>query len=312
MRMKLGRPDLAAHAERFDVPPAAEDFGVTFLGVSSLLFDDGDTAVMTDGFFSRPSLLRVALGRLAPDEARIGSALTRLRLDRDNGVRRLAAVIPVHTHFDHVMDSATVALRTGALLAGGRSAANVGRGAGLAEDRIHVVTPHEPMPLGAFTLTFVESEHCPPDRFPGTITEPLTPPAKASAYRCGEAWSVFVEHASGRTALVQGSAGYRPGALDGRRADVAYLGVGQLGVQDEEYIRTYWAQTVRAVGARRVVLVHWDDFFRPLDEPLRALPYAGDDLDVTMRVLARLAHQDRVALHLPRLWRREDPWVGLR
>ena len=37
----------------------------------------------------------------------------------------------------------------------------------------------------------------------------------------------------------------------------------------------YWTETVRAVGARRVVLIHWDDFFRPLSKPLRALPYAG-------------------------------------
>ena len=34
------------------------------------------------------------------------------------------------------------------------------------------------------------------------------------------------EHASGRTALIQGSAGFVPGSLTGRRADVAYLGVG--------------------------------------------------------------------------------------
>lgn len=318
--MKFGRPDLAAHAARFDVPPAAGGLGVTFLGVASLLLDDGEHAVMTDGFFSRPSLLRVALGRLAPDEARIGSALGRLGLDRHGAGaatsapasgRGLDAVIPVHTHFDHVMDSATVALRTGAVLVGGGSAAWVGRGAGLAEDRIRVVTPHEPVPLGAFTLTFVESAHCPPDRFPGGITEPVVPPARAAAYRCGEAWSIIVAHASGRTALVQGSAGFVPGALDGRRADVVYLGVGQLGVRGEDYIRAYWAETVRAVGARRVVLIHWDDFFRPLDRPLRALPFAGDDLDVTMRVLGGLARRERIALHLPILWRREDPWAGL-
>jgi hypothetical protein len=59
------------------------------------------------------------------------------------------------------------------------------------------------------------------------------------------------------------------------------------------------------------VLIHWDDFFRPLDQPLRALPYAGDDLDVTMRVLDELARSQGVALHLPTLWRREDPWQGL-
>jgi hypothetical protein len=58
-----------------------------------------------------------------------------------------------------------------------------------------------------------------------------------------------------------------------------------------------------------VVLIHWDDFFRPLTEPLRALPYAGDDLDVSMRVLGRLAAEDGIPLHLPRVWQREDPWA---
>ena len=102
------------------------------------------------------------------------------------------------------------------------------------------------------------------------------------------------------------------GALTGHRADVVYLGVGQLGVQDEEYIRAYWAETVRTVGAKRVVLIHWDDFFRPLNVPLRALPYAGDDLDVTMRVLEELAADDAVSLHFPTVWQREDPWKSLR
>jgi L-ascorbate metabolism protein UlaG (beta-lactamase superfamily) len=66
---------------------------------------------------------------------------------------------------------------------------------------------------------------------------------------------------------------------------------------------------VAAVGARRVVLIHWDDFFRPLTEPMRALPYAADDLDVSMRVLSRLAERDGVGLHLPTVWQRADPWT---
>lgn len=174
-----------------------------------------------------------------------------------------------------------------------------------------MITPGEPRTFGSFTLTHIESTHCPPDRFPGAIDEPVVPPVKAAAYKCGEAWSILVSHASGRTALIQGSAGYVDGALEGRHADVAYLGVGQLGVLDEDYIRAYWTQTVEAVGARRVVLTHWDDFFRGLDKPLRALPYIGDDLDVTLRVLSTLAADQGVTLHLPTLWRREDPWSGL-
>ena len=59
------------------------------------------------------------------------------------------------------------------------------------------------------------------------------------------------------------------------------------------------------------------DFFRPLDEPLRALPYAGDDLDVTLRVLGELAeaqalypcHWEELEPGLWRFW--NDPVSGI-
>ena len=306
MRLKLGRPDLRDYARYFDVPsePGAP-LTVTWAGVTTLLIDDGESALMTDGFFSRPSLFEVVFRPLSPSAPRIDGCLTRL------GVDRLEAVLPVHTHFDHAMDSAVVAEHTGARVVGGTSAAQIGRGHGLPEDRVVVVTPGEPITLGAYDVTQIEAEHCPPDRFPGGITEPVAPPVKVSAYKCGEAWSTLVHHRpSDRRLLIVGSAGFVRGALAGRRADVVYLGVGQLGLQPEHYLIDYWTETVRTVGARRVVLIHWDDFFRPLHEPLRALPYAGDDLDVSMRVLSRLAEVDGVALHLPTLWRRADPWLS--
>jgi L-ascorbate metabolism protein UlaG (beta-lactamase superfamily) len=195
-------------------------------------------------------------------------------------------------------------------LVGGESAANVGRGHGLAAERLVIADSGAPIRLGAFDITLVKSRHSPPDRFPGTIDQPVVPPVRAAAYRCGEAWSALVHHrSSGRRLLIQGSAGFVNGSLTGRQAEVVYLGVGQLGVQPESYLVDYWTETVRAVGARRVVLVHWDDFFRPLSKPLRALPYVADDLDVSVRVLSRLAEQDGVALDMPTVWQREDPWA---
>jgi L-ascorbate metabolism protein UlaG (beta-lactamase superfamily) len=306
MRLKLGRPDLARYSDRFDVPAAGTDapLSVTWMGVATLLLDDGSSALMTDGYFSRPSLARVAAGNVSPSPARVDGCLARAR------VSRLEAVVPVHTHIDHVMDSALVADRTGARLVGGLSAANVGRGYGLPEERVVVATSGEPIRLGAYDVTLVESRHCPPDRFPGAIDAPLRPPVRASAYRCGEAWSTLVHHRpSDRRLLIQGSAGFVKGALGGHRADAVYLGVGQLGLRPRSYLVDYWDETVRAVAARRVILIHWDDFFRPLSKPLRALPYAGDDLDVSIRVLDELATRDGVALHMPTVWRREDPWM---
>jgi L-ascorbate metabolism protein UlaG (beta-lactamase superfamily) len=161
-------------------------------------------------------------------------------------------------------------------------------------------------------VTVIKSKHSAPDHWPGVITEPVVPPVKVSAYRCGEAWSMLVHHgATGRRLLIQGSAGFVPGALAGHRADVVYLGVGQLGMvpDPEGYIVDYWTETVRAVGARRVVLIHWDDLFRPLDEPILAAPYAFDDLNVSMAILTRLAADDGVPLHLPTVWQRADPWA---
>jgi L-ascorbate metabolism protein UlaG (beta-lactamase superfamily) len=305
MRLKPGRPKLENYTGYFTVPEAAENapLTVTWAGVTTILVDDGSSALMTDGFFSRPGLANVGLGQIVPSASRIDDSLKRMAVDR------LEAVLPVHTHFDHAMDSAVVAGRTGARLVGGSSAAQVGIGGGLPEDRVAVVTPGQPVTLGAYDVTLLESEHCPPDRFPGVITAPITPPVKTSAYKCGEAWSTVVHHrATDRRLLIIGSAGFVPGALAGQRAEVVYLGIGQLGVQQERYLVDYWAETVRTVGARRVVLIHWDDFFRPLTKPLRALPYAGDDLDVSMRVLTALADDDGIPLHLPTLWQRADPW----
>jgi L-ascorbate metabolism protein UlaG (beta-lactamase superfamily) len=303
MRFTRGRPDIDRYRQSFSVPRADHGPAVMFLGVASLLFDDGESAIMTDGFFSRPSLPRVALTRIGPDIPRITACLSRA------GVRQLDAVLPVHTHFDHALDSAVVAARTGATLVGGTSAAHIGRGHGLADDRLRVATPGEPIRFGNWDVVEIESAHCPPDRFPGAIAAPVPLRARANAYRCGEAWSIIVTHRpSGRTALVQGSAGFVPGALAGRAADVVYLGVGQLGIQPEDYIRQYWDETVRAVRPRRVLLIHWDDFFAPLDVPLRAVPYRFDDLHATMRVLAGLAEADGVQLNFPTVWTRENPW----
>ena len=306
MRLKLGRPDIARYRNRFNLPNATGDSAITitWLGVSTLLVDDGTSALLTDGFFSRPTLLDVGLRKLGTSVSRVDDCLKRA------GIGNLAAVLPVHTHYDHAMDSATVTERTGACIVGGESTANIARGHGLPENSIVVVSPGSEIIFGNFGVTLIESHHCPPDRFPGAITQPVIPPAKASAYRCGEAWSTLIQHhPSAQRLLIQGSAGFVPGALDGQFADIAYLGVGQLGIQPQRYIEQYWEQTVQAVGARRAVLIHWDDFFRPLTDPLRALPYAADDLDVSMSVLGALAERDGVALHLPQLWQPADPWA---
>ncbi len=286
---KLGdRPDLAPWAERWSLPRARDDSGlrVTFLGVATLLFDDGETQLMTDGWFTRVGvwdLLRNA--PVAPDQEAIA-----LGLD-EAGVTRLAAVFPVHSHYDHAQDAPDVARRTGAKLLGSETTAWIGRGAGLAEERIVVVEPEVPLRFGKFWVTFIPSKHVPlPISLGTTLSEPLVPPVPARAYPEGGAWSILVEHPDG-TALVQGSAGFLTGALDDYRADVVFLGVGGLNGQGDTYAERYLREVVDAVEARRVVPIHFDDLTRPA-RPQLAMGRLLDDVEATFERLRARAEAD--------------------
>ena len=274
------RPSLAPYT-RYVLParePMPPGVSVTFLGVSTILIRDGETALLTDGFFSRPPLARVALGKVEPDREVIARCLERA------GIDRLAAIFVVHSHYDHAMDAPEVAQRTGALLVGSESTANVGRGWGLDEARLKVPRSGEPMRFGNFVVTLIRSKHFPHGRAMGEIAEPLVPPARAMAYREGGSYSVHVTHPEGDL-LIHSSAGWAPDALAGYRADVVLLGIGLLGTRDRGYRQAYFREIVEAVGARRIIPIHYDDFTRPLDQPLLALPAFFDDVGASLRFL---------------------------
>jgi len=130
------------------------------------------------------------------------------------------------------------------------------------------------------------------------------PPATVFAYAEGGTYSVHVEHPLGRL-LIQSSAGYVKGALAGYPADVVLLGIGALGRSDAQYKDEYFAEVVEAVGARRVIPIHYDDFLLPLAGPLRANPLLFDDVTSSLDcLLARAERSERLAFHMLREWTR--------
>ncbi|NBH01980.1 MBL fold metallo-hydrolase [Amycolatopsis sp. SID8362] len=268
-----------------------------FAGVSNVLVSDGTSAVLVDGFFSRPSPLKLAT-RVAPDRGRIGEALRRL------GVTALDAVLVAHSHVDHALDAPVVAKLTGATLAGSPSTRKIQEGYDLAAEPFEELVPGKPVEFGSFTVTPVDARHSDGDRVPGEITEPVRLPAKAKAFKTGRCYSFHIAHPAG-SVLVHASANFVPGALAGHAADVVYLGIGAAGKKTERWREEYWRETVGAVGARTVRPVHWDAFWRPLSKPLKLLPKVFDDLDTTMATFERLAEADGVGLGLPELWKAE-------
>lgn len=235
---------------------------VTWLGVTTLLFDDGETQILIDGFFSRPTLADILLRRrVNNDAAIIDYAMNEFRM------RRLAAIIPVHSHFDHAMDVGAIANRSSASILGSESTAQIARGAGVPEDQITVVEQEASFEFGNFRVTLRPAGHAPIGwrgavPLDGEIEAPLKMPQPITAWRMGGAYTVIIEHPQG-TALVQGSAAYKKYELQDIAADVVFLGVAQLGALGRDYAELYWQHTVTATGSHSVYPIHFDDYTQP-------------------------------------------------
>ncbi len=237
----------------------------TWLGVTGLLVQDGRNAIMIDPFFSRPpGLLRMAFNReIRPDEAAIKDALSKLKIEK------LDAVLISHSHYDHAMDAGVVARLTGAKLIGSESTLNIGRSAGLPESQLMVADTTQAQEMGNFQVRFLASEHAGKSGGAptGNIDAPLTMPAHYLDYKLGGTYSILIDHLQG-SLLHHGSAGFKPGALDGMRADVAFLSLAMIDELD-----IYLRETLDTVGATRVIPIHWDDFSRPLSKKLVPIPF---------------------------------------
>ena len=271
-----------------DIPEGAVT--VRYTGTATLVFSDGETTWMTDGWFSRPGPLTLLYGQIEPDLDAIGKGLEHNQIDE------LAAVFPVHSHYDHAMDAPEVAKRTGALLLGSESTANIGRGWGLPEQQIRVVMDSEPIQLGKFTVTPIVSKHfqfADPEMAARALGDPkidapLTPPVSTFDYRLGKAYALHVAHPKG-TWLIQGSAGFIEGDLEGYDADVVFLGVGALGSQTDAYRESYWKETVKRTRPSRVIPIHWDSLTGPIEGPftgpVRAAAFLVNGSDNTLTFL---------------------------
>ncbi|MCI5056951.1 MAG: MBL fold metallo-hydrolase [Flavobacteriales bacterium] len=252
------------------VPDTSAGLRVQFLGNTNILIDDGETRILTDGFFSRPGGLKVLLGKIQPKKSRIEQGL------QNADILELDAIIPVHSHYDHVMDAPVVAQLTGGKLIGSTSTLMVGRGLGLKEDQMIEAPLDTIIKLGKFTLRFYASKHW---GFPREkmrrelldqpITAPLVPPVKANEYKEGISYTIIIEHEKTSFAI-HGSAGFKENYLDkDLDVDILFLSVAGIEVKDSNYVQGYQQHVVEALNPEVIIPIHWDDFTTQLDKGIK-------------------------------------------
>lgn len=237
---------------------------VRWLGTAGFAIEHGDHAILIDPYVTRASLGACVSGALRPDLAAVARYAP-----------RADAIIVGHTHFDHALDVPAIARRTGALVFGSRSAAALCHAAGVPAGRVRDVerapgSPPVVAEVGPFRLRFIPSAH---SRFllgrvpfPGDIADCDDVPMRAERYRCGAVFAVEIQVA-GRAVVHLGSAEMTDPAFEKRDPDLVLLCT--AGWQSSGDLPE---RITRALSPRAVLLSHWDDFFRPLDRPVRALP----------------------------------------
>ena len=243
---------------------------LTYFGTNTLLFQKGASTILVDPHFSRPGVISL-LSKIQPDHERVTAGLRRVE------VTNLDAVLITHTHYDHALDAVEIIRQTGGVLLGSESAVNCAKGAGLPASNYRQINPGDTLTLGSFQIRIHPAQHIPfpaplswflPDK--GIISEPLSPPTIFWAYALGEVLALQVEQV-----LVFGSAAGKPQAYQGLDVETVVLGIGGLELKSQAYLERFYQEVVLNSGARHVYLSHWDNFFKPLDRPLKPLGLAN-------------------------------------
>jgi L-ascorbate metabolism protein UlaG (beta-lactamase superfamily) len=279
-----------------------------FLGTSSMAWTDGEHTWMLDGFFSRQPVGQVLFGSLQVEREQV-LAVAHAVFSRLQVPARLDGVWVAHSHYDHALDAPFLVQQFGGLLYGSRSTRQIALGQGLPEASTQTLEDSPTHSVGAFEIQAVVSAHAPTGFTGGFNQTPLSLPAHALAFKEGVSYTFVVSHAGKPKALIQPSAGFVPNQNRDIEVDTVFLGAGGLGKQTDAYLQAYWKEMVTQTKAKRVYLIHWDDFTKPLlaqGEPVPsvAMPVLLDDFSSTLRRLELLATREGVELIVLNAWQR--------
>jgi L-ascorbate metabolism protein UlaG (beta-lactamase superfamily) len=129
---------------------------------------------------------------------------------------------------------------------------------GVPQDKCQVIGAGDDLVLNGFGIEVLRAEHMKVLGFaPGPLAPDLKPPLRARDY-CMDGQFCFRITAGACRLLT--SPGIRP--EDAAPADVLFV----IPMHD----RRYYERLLQRVQPRIVIPYHWDDFFRPLDKPLRS------------------------------------------
>lgn len=165
----------------------------------------------------------------------------------------------------------------------------------------------KPISIGKFTVTVLESKHTPPFKILGktnatdpnhpNIDTPLIQPVKAMDFIEGGTFDFYIQHGKNKI-LIKSSTNFVEGAFDKLNVDVLFLGIAQISLQPISFQDEYYKQTVQTLKPKVLIPIHWDNFFKPLSEPLEPNLQLGDDFDANMKSILKRSEGQKIEIQL--------------
>ncbi len=243
-------PATARHSSA--APTVRAPLALTYLGVAGWQLEAAGKVILTDPYFSRPAS---GDAPLIPDAAAIAAHVP----------ARADLIVVGHSHYDHLLDAAEVAKRSGAELIGSLSTIRVARASGVADDHLTGISGGEDLERPGFSVRVIPSLHSMigADEGLGEIVENPVLPMTRAGYRAGGTFAYLVRIA-GHQVLVLDTANFIERELVGLHPDIAIVAPG---LRDQ--VHGYTCRLLHALGDPPIVIAtHFDDWRGPpVDHP---------------------------------------------
>jgi L-ascorbate metabolism protein UlaG (beta-lactamase superfamily) len=248
----------------------AQPVQLTYLGTAGWQISDGKVVILVDPYLTRAKV-KSPNDDVSPDDSRpLVTGNSVVESDKpviDAHISRANYIFLTHTHPDHSLDMPYIARKTGAVVVGTQSTANLARVSGVPPSQIKVVKGADDLKFDGFSVLVIASVHgifSPPDPSAPVRPIPLIPDDVKAPIRYGQhaegGTLAYLIRIGGHQIILFGSMNFTESAISGLRPDVAILGA----MPERHFIEAYTPRLMRALGNPPLVLpTHWDRFNVP-------------------------------------------------
>jgi len=249
---------------------------LTYLGTAGWQITSGQTVILIDPYLTRAKV-NSPNDAVSPNDTRPLVTANSI-VEPDTAViyahiQRANYIFLTHTHPDHSLDMPYIARKTGALVVGTASTANLARVSGVPESQIKAVKGGDELKFEGFSVRVIPSLHgifrrpdpsrpnppLSPQQSPPLFPADTKPPIRFGQHVEGGTLAYLIRIA-GHQIILFGSMNYIESELTGLRPDVALIGA----MPERQNIDDYTPRLMRALGNPPLVLpTHWDRFNVP-------------------------------------------------